>query len=236
MAKKTYTTRPIDRLGRTLIVWLAINMVADALNAALAGADIWLISRVPNGSLDVYGIFEDPSGWSNWTAWGRFPVIIVWIVAGFLFLKWTYRANRNAHASASGLTTPPPWAVGWYFVPIALLWKPYKAMSETWRVSQDPANWKKLFTPDLLPQWWGAWIIGNILGQASFRIGMRANTVDTLAIATGLEAGSAIVTVICGALAIQVVRTVTARQTALISQASQKTEAEDSSMLAPVPS
>jgi len=65
--------------------------------------------------------------------------MLVFIVSGFLILKWIYRANYNARQlGAEGMNFTPGWSVGWYFVPIATLWKPYQAMKEIWKASHYP--------------------------------------------------------------------------------------------------
>ena len=64
------------------------------------------------------------------------------------------------HALGSpGLRFTPGWAVGWYFVPIANLWKPYQAMKEIWRASKNPGNWQAETTSGFLGWWWFWWII-----------------------------------------------------------------------------
>ena len=55
----------------------------------------------------------------------------------------------------------PGWAVGWYFVPIANLWKPYQAMKEIWRVNVSDT------TPSIFPWWWLFWILTSFLGNLS---------------------------------------------------------------------
>ena len=53
---------------------------------------------------------------------------IVYLIAGVLILKWIYRANFNAHQLGGGLSMTPGWSIGWYFIPVANLWKPYQGM------------------------------------------------------------------------------------------------------------
>src|ERR1700754_3506800 len=61
----------------------------------------------------------------------RFPLLVTTII---VFAVWIHRANRNARAlGAVGMRFSPGWAVGWFFVPIANLWKPYQAMKEIWQ-------------------------------------------------------------------------------------------------------
>jgi hypothetical protein len=102
-----------------------------------------------------------------------------------VFGRWIYLANRNSRAlGATGMEFTPGWAVGWYFVPIFTLWKPFQAMREIWKTSKNPLQWQSERTNPILGWWWFAWIISNMLGQVSFRMTMRADDVATLSAAT----------------------------------------------------
>jgi hypothetical protein len=114
--------------------------------------------------------------------------LIVSIAIVVLFCFWIYRANCNARAlGAVGMTFTPGWSVGWFFVPIASLWKPFQAVREIWKASVDPINWYDLLTDPLLGWWWAGFIVSNILGQIAFRLSMAAETVDSLQSATIAE-------------------------------------------------
>lgn len=103
----------------------------------------------------------------------------VLIACAFVVLKWTYRANANVRAlGAKGMRFTPGWAVGWYFIPILWLWKPYQAMKEIWKASSNPSDWGDASVPSLLPWWWFFWICTGILGHASLRISFRAKSLD----------------------------------------------------------
>ncbi len=74
----------------------------------------------------------------------------------------------------------PGWAILWYFIPIANLWKPYQAMKEIWKASADPHDPGAAETSRLLPWWWFLWILSNIVGQVLVRVGLAAKEVDAL--------------------------------------------------------
>ena len=58
--------------------------------------------------------------------------MLVLLVAFIAFLMWVHRTYRNLPAlGAKVLDTTPGWAVGWYFIPIAFLFKPCQSMAET---------------------------------------------------------------------------------------------------------
>jgi hypothetical protein len=78
--------------------------------------------------------------------------IVLLLATSVVVLVWIYGANRNAHAiGATGMRFTPGWAVGWYFIPIFNLWKPYQAMKEIWKASADPGNWQAQPRSALLP-------------------------------------------------------------------------------------
>lgn len=101
----------------------------------------------------------------------------------FLFLRWTYFANQNARSLvASDMTFTPGWAIGWYFIPVASLWKPYQAIKETFKASNPEYrdDWSNASHPGILPIWWTLWIVGNIFGQIEHRLSLRAETQEEL--------------------------------------------------------
>ena len=105
--------------------------------------------------------------------------VIVFLLSGILILRWIHRANFNARQlGAAGMEFTPGWCVGWYFVPIANLWKPYQAMKEIWKASSNPEDWKDRAVPSLLGWWWFFWVASNMLGNVSFRMTLEANELD----------------------------------------------------------
>jgi len=106
---------------------------------------------------------------------------IVLIVSGVLILKWIYRANYNARQlGAEGMAFTPGWSIGWYFVPIAALWKPYQAMKEIWMASHFPRDWNNASVSSLLPWWWFLWLVYNFLANVAFRMSLRAKEIEEL--------------------------------------------------------
>lgn len=55
-----------------------------------------------------------------------------------VFLIWIYRINcntralRNVTPAGEDMRFTPGWSVGWFFIPIANLWKPYQVLKELW--------------------------------------------------------------------------------------------------------
>jgi len=70
--------------------------------------------------------------------------------------------------------------VGWYFVPVANLWKPYQAMKEIWKASSDPENWQDRPVSPLLPWWWLLCVVSSIIGQCLPGSSLNLETLDEI--------------------------------------------------------
>jgi len=79
--------------------------------------------------------------------------VIVWCI-------WQHHTQVNAVVlSGGGLGFTPGWAVGWWFIPIANLWKPFQTVRELWKASHG-GGWRTIATWSVLGWWWGTWIAG----------------------------------------------------------------------------
>jgi len=111
--------------------------------------------------------------------------VLVYLVTAVVFGRWIYRANRNVRAlGAQGLRFTPGWAVGYFFVPIFNWWRPYQAMKDLWRASQNPAAWQGIKPGSILGIWWGLWLASNLIGYAAMQDGLKAHDLATLKMAT----------------------------------------------------
>ena len=107
--------------------------------------------------------------------------LLVFVVSGFMILRWIHRSNYNARRlGAKEMVFTPGWSVGYYFIPILTLWKPYQAMKEIWKASHNPNDWATEKAGSILGLWWFLWIVTNILGQAVFRMALGAEELQEL--------------------------------------------------------
>ena len=123
------------------------------------------------GLLDPGG-GEDPQSIKALTAGIK---LIFGLVTLTTSMVWVYRCNSNAHVlcqpAADGsktyeeMTFSPAWAVGWFFVPIAWLWKPFQVVREIWQVSADAPTWRDVEVPALLRIWWGLYLVYELTGN-----------------------------------------------------------------------
>ncbi|MFM2297181.1 MAG: hypothetical protein RL117_888 [Verrucomicrobiota bacterium] len=104
---------------------------------------------------------------------------ILFGITSIFFGKWIYRISCNAHYfSRATQRYSPGWAVGFYFIPIVNLWRPYQALRDAYEGFID-------FTRDhkdnlVFPLWWFAWIVSNFLGRILFRSSMRDEEINEM--------------------------------------------------------
>ena len=108
---------------------------------------------------------------------GGLILLLGLIVSIILFCIFSYRAVKNIkNFDRERIDTTPGWAVGWYFIPFANLFKPYGVMTDMWiaSVHQEKSNWE---TPGTMPIWWACWILNNIISNFSTRMGIESGGV-----------------------------------------------------------
>ncbi len=145
-----------------------------------------------------------------WTMTGLigFVQIALYLTTVVIAARWIYRANANTRASFRKLETTPPWAVGWFFIPIANLWKPYQAMADLARANRGSS-------PDLpLGPWWAAWLTAAIVGNVSSRMALSSTDTSVLTISSVLGVIAAIAGLATALLFRRIVIAVTDAQTA----------------------
>jgi len=143
--------------------------------------------------------------------------LIVIAGTGIAWCVWQHRAQANLRTlGRSGLEFTPGWAVGWWFVPIAWLWKPFQAVRELWKASDpatDPLGWRSARTWPLIGWWWACWIVSGVLSGAG--TAQRGTDIDATLAGDTLVMAALALQVVAAVLAIAIIRQVVARQTAL---------------------
>ena len=85
---------------------------------------------------------------------------LVGLLYGITFFIWIYKTTRRLREQAgAAMPFSPGWAVGWFFIPIANLYKPYQVMNAVWQVSHAKAP----TDPVPVRRWWGLAIASVVL-------------------------------------------------------------------------
>jgi hypothetical protein len=135
--------------------------------------------------------------------------IAVMIACAALFLSWLHRVVANGPAlGGRELRYTPGWAVGWWFVPVLNLVRPFQVVAEAWVVSaRDPSAGLGL----LLPAWWGLFILGNVVSRFLV-VRTGGDDVTALRNAAIIDIVASVVLVVAALLCVVMVRRLTERQ------------------------
>jgi hypothetical protein len=170
-----YTFKSTNGLAKLIAVLLgleALTKLASGVNAlvtlsVIGSATAW--DQMDRAALE--GI--------NQRALVLQPVASVLVIGTMvLFCVFMVRANRNARAFGAPMTVTPGWAAGWFFIPVAALWKPYYAMKEIWQGSgPDPSvPFERAGVSSLLAWWWWMWLLRNVGSQVYRHLAKRIET------------------------------------------------------------
>ena len=188
-----YEFKDLTRLTTVATVAVGIYLLADF---ALTTASV---TTTPSAEGE-FGVVE-------WVALVQVAALFAcFVIVG----RWIYRASANAHAMSDQLDITPGWAVGWYFVPIANLFKPFQAMKEIWLACHPSSGGYDDKAPAILGWWWGLWLVSNFIGNVIFRMDMNG-TADPQTMA-GLYMLSTAINIPLCVLLIMIMREITNAQ------------------------
>ncbi|WP_009961800.1 DUF4328 domain-containing protein [Verrucomicrobium spinosum] len=161
--EKSYVYRSVEGLKVALIVLLALDMVLNVLSGGSSWMTIELLQRdYTVEEADMNDLREGVIGLVQ---------LSLFIVTVIVFGVWIVRSHRNVRAFGDYLEISPGWAVGWFCIPFANLWKPYQAMKQLWQSSMPDRS-----HAPLLPIWWTLWVLSAFIGRISFKTSMKASS------------------------------------------------------------
>ena len=141
--------------------------------------------------------------------------LIVFLTIVVLYCKFIHRSRWNAEALGSrGMEFTPGWAVGWFFVPFANLFQPYRAVREIYLASDPdagPHDWSRGEGSSLLGVWWALWVISNLLGGFLARVAFTENA-SLKALSPWLDVADGLLDIPLSFVALAVVKSIHRRQ------------------------
>jgi hypothetical protein len=93
-----------------------------------------------------------------------------------LYCVWIYRTNLNCRNFSPALTFSARWAVGCHFIPVMNLFRPYQAVQEIWKVSNNPRSWHGDPPSLLVGIWWLFWLLIVGVGETICLLAIWAET------------------------------------------------------------
>ena len=193
-----------------MIALLVAQVLALLFEAVAVLREMSLLQRIIDGSQVT--IAEATASDNRVTLSARLWLVLL-VATVVVWLIWQHRGHANLKAvGVTGLENSPGWAVGWWLIPIANLWKPFQVNRELWKASSDVNDWRSLKTWPVLGWWWTSWISAGVLGRVAAAAREGAETPMELRSADIIDLLSTGVVVASAVLAIMVVRSVLARQ------------------------
>lgn len=205
-----YEFRPTKLLGQFVVVALLVLSVLTLLMGCFDVAGHLLIPGWDSGDIEMRGPAISIVLVLLLGVLAYFPLYLLCIV---LFLVWIHRSAGNAHAFGTpGVSITPGWAVGYWFIPILNLFRPYQAIREIYRasVSDDQNDWNRLPVPWYFPVWWFCWVIGNLISRIELRAEIFGDGLGPAAIPVSVS--STILGSLAGIFAAVVVRQISQLQ------------------------
>lgn len=142
------------------------------------------------------------------------------IITIIVFAMWIYRAAANVVAAGTtGFDYTAGWAVGWFFIPFANLYKPFAAMRQIWNASHGGQGDQLDQGNGLLTLWWTTWLISNIASNISFRLTINPDSAEQLTLGQQIGAFAALVSLALYPAAYRLVDRITMAQRERLSSA-----------------
>lgn len=130
------------------------------------------------------------------------------LMTAIVFLMWLHRAYANLGEVGTRVTRfTPGWAVGFWFIPILNVFRPYQVVSETWRRSEwlNAPGISTEKSPAVVGWWWLSFLVSGTLGRIFARRIGAAEFIDEVIGATWLGVLADTASCIAALLAIAVV-------------------------------
>ncbi len=203
--------RSAEKLSLIVTGLLAAIAVTEAIQTIFGLGELYFPYAVPlEGETTSFWVMA-----ISLLALIQLPVNILTIV---FFLIWLNRVYKNLIPLRAGpLEHSSGWAVGYWFIPILNLFKPFQVVREVWNQSDPDFDPELSFlsssmgTPALLGVWWALWIMANLASNASFRMDMTGK-VDQ-GVAMTVFGVASLLNMFAAIAAFMVVKGITARQT-----------------------
>lgn len=137
--------------------------------------------------------------------------MILFLIAGIMFIQWFRRAYFNLHMRVKNLEYSEGWAAGGWFVPIVGYFVPYVIMKDLYTRSEAYLKehyegyipWLSLTTIGI---WWGLWVVSNVLSTIESIMIRTATSLDTLVLSAKISMVQSLIFIPAGLLAIKVIR------------------------------
>jgi hypothetical protein len=176
---------------------LAIMAVLGVIAGVQDIGGLGVLDRAEAGLLTV----EEADAFDvGFAAMGLLQFVAI-VVTAIAYLAWLSRSVDNVPGLGGGKpVATPAWSIGWWFIPIANLFKPYQIVVDLYR---RMAPVEKVGT-GIVGAWWVLWLLNNVVAQAAGRF-FAGDTIESIRSGVQLYAVSDFGDVVTAGLAIVIV-------------------------------
>jgi hypothetical protein len=135
--------------------------------------------------------------------------LLVAVISAITFLRWFRRGYYNLNQRIKHTESSDGWAVGGWFVPVISLYRPYRIMQEMWNeshillVKNNDFSFNK---QSVIGWWWALWIISALVGNITFRLVFRADTLNAMLSSTSMNMILAVIEIILAIITVKMIR------------------------------
>ncbi len=164
--------KPLESRERAVVAFLWILLVVEWIGILVSYKWLETVRKVyASGSMEHIEQIQSSAMLSLIQVIVNLGLYIAVIIA---FLMWMRRAYYNLGTRVN-LDNTDGWAVGYWFIPILNLYKPYRLMEEMFTKTTDYLQTNsEVFNPKpfggILRGWWILWVITGVLGNISMRL------------------------------------------------------------------
>lgn len=194
----------------TLVKYLLITgLILNVLALGSGWAQHELLAGVQRGAELTTAAASANDARERAIAWLQ---VLLLLGTAICWLRWQHRAYANLRLLGSRETeNTPGWSVGYWFIPLINLFRPYQITTELYRRSEIQNGRDMiggLSGPPLVGVWWFAYLGWNFTGRFHGMMINDAKTLPALISATNVGLAVEVVGIVATILAIQVIRAI----------------------------
>ena len=167
-----------EKLGRWITRLLLVYLALLALESVACVAVIVALSGPADADLTATQRMLASTSLLT-MAYSEYVQVALFIVIALLFLRLFYKAVQRAKGFAVPFThVSPGWAVGYWFVPVYNLFRPFQMVKALFAACTQEAGptAKPAAGEQLLSAWWALFLISNAAGWALASSSLDFNT------------------------------------------------------------
>ncbi len=189
-------------------LFMIISVIMDAIGVPISIVGIMFLGNLESGNYSQEWLQQFDQIEVIYSS----AYLVDFAVTIIVFVMWFRRAYFNVWRFA---ISPPRftegWAAGAWFVPILSLFRPVQIMREIWLESVAFLRQHSPVVPPAdiqgsISLWWGTWIAGSLISNASARMTLRDEGLDTLATSYYMDLVSSVCLIVSGIVLLKIMK------------------------------